>query len=138
MVGMGNRRVLPLCVAEAAAVVGGVCTKLVGCHVDPLIVFPGNENLVVLVEHVGVAPGHCLLLQILLADDGHLVQPQKKLKCKSREDLCFFQISKTFLSKLRSVKKISKKFEFSKSIKDLCFFLNFKNIFLNIFFTCSA
>jgi hypothetical protein len=84
-------------VAESEAVVVGVCIKLVGCYVDPLVVFLGNENLVVLVEHVGVAPGHCLFLQILLADDGHLVQPEKKLKCKSKEDVCFFQILKSFL-----------------------------------------
>jgi hypothetical protein len=77
MVGMGTVTYFLSVRQKAPAVVGGVCTKLVGCHVHPLVVFPGNENLVVLVEHVGVAPGHCLLLQILLADDGHLVQPEK-------------------------------------------------------------
>jgi|LakMenEpi07Jul09_1017256.scaffolds.fasta_scaffold00934_4 hypothetical protein len=50
----------------------------------------------------------------------------------------FFKFKNLFCKNLRSVKKISKKFEFCKSIEDLCFFLNFKNIFINIIFTCSA
>jgi hypothetical protein len=46
MVGMGiSLHILPLCVAEAAPVVGGVCTKLVGCHVGPLVVFPGCQPI---------------------------------------------------------------------------------------------
>jgi hypothetical protein len=60
--GDGNHHGLPLYGAEAAAATGDVCAKLIGRHLDPLVVFPANKNLVVLEEHVGLAPEHRLLL----------------------------------------------------------------------------
>jgi len=60
--------ILALSAAEAAAVAGGVGAKLVGSHIDPLVILPADENHVLLVEDIGVAPWHRLFLQILLGN----------------------------------------------------------------------
>jgi hypothetical protein len=48
--------------------------------VDCLVVLPGHQHLVLLVDQVSVASADQLLLQVFLGNDGNLIQPAVKIK----------------------------------------------------------
>ena len=65
---------LPLHPVEAAAGRNRVHPVLVGSHVNCLVIFPGNKDLILIEDSLEGSPRHCLLLQLLLLHYGHPIQ----------------------------------------------------------------